>query len=295
MDHHCVFNPFLASEDAETLDVIFRGTEQEIEPHAAQWLQSGKGLLSQNACNAGLKVRPTEADLAELGPTFQNRWKTYFENAPDKPLLYLGLFAAYGGMDPAAPLRKYFSMAYFSGYPASIGRVHITAAQDPYAQQDFEPGFLDDPSDLDLLRLGYKRGRELARRSRFYQGELESGHPPFSKDSQAAIQTSSGPVGIESADIIYTEEDNKIIDEFHRLNVATTWHSIGTCAMKAREQGGVVTERLDVYGVKNLKVADCSITPANVGANTYSTAVAIGEKAAVIIAEDLGIKGVTTC
>jgi len=35
-----------------------------------------------------------------------------------------------------------------------------------------------------------------------------------------------------------------------------------------------------------------SITPGNVGANTYNTAIAIGEKAAVIIAEDLGIKGV---
>ena len=82
--------------------------------------------------------------------------------------------------------------------------------------------------------------------------------------------------------------------------------------MKAREQGGVVDERLNVYGVQNLKVAgkylpffcfekrnwykskllssDCSIAPGNVGANTYNTAIAIGEKAAIIIAEDLGIK-----
>ena len=35
---------------------------------------------------------------------------------------------------------------------------------------------------------------------------------------------------------------------------------------------------------------DCSIAPGNVGANTYNTAIAIGEKAAVLIAEDLGIK-----
>jgi len=83
--------------------------------------------------------------------------------------------------------------------------------------------------------------------------------------------------------------------------------------MKPREQGGVVDERLNVYGVRNLKIAgnypntlakklenkllnpflsDCSIAPGNVGANTYNTAIAIGEKAAVIIAEDLGIKGV---
>jgi alcohol oxidase len=32
--------------------------------------------------------------------------------------------------------------------------------------------------------------------------------------------------------------------------------------------------------------------PSNVAANTYDTAVGIGEKAAVIIAQDLGIKGV---
>ena len=36
---------------------------------------------------------------------------------------------------------------------------------------------------------------------------------------------------------------------------------------------------------------DCSIAPANVGANTYNTALAIGEKAAMIIAEDLEIGG----
>ena len=88
--------------------------------------------------------------------------------------------------------------------------------------------------------------------------------------------------------------------------------------MKPREQDGVVDERLNVYGVQNLKVAgndptifakvwyifepslffsfffsDLSIAPGNVGANTYNTAIAVGEKAAVIIAEDLGIKGVT--
>jgi alcohol oxidase len=67
---------------------------------------------------------------------------------------------------------------------------------------------------------------------------------------------------------------------------------LGTCAMKPRVRGGVVDPRLNVYGVQGLKVADLSIGPANVSANTYSTALVIGEKAAVIIAEELGIKGV---
>ena len=54
-----------------------------------------------------------------------------------------------------------------------------------------------------------------------------------------------------------------------------------------------------IFSEEKLKIltfffSDCSIAPGNVGANTYNTAIAIGEKAAVIIAEDLGISGITS-
>ena len=61
---------------------------------------------------------------------------------------------------------------------------------------------------------------------------------------------------------------------------------------EAARASGVVDSRLNVYGIRGLKVADLSIGPGNVSANTYSTAPVIREKAAVIIAEELGIKGV---
>jgi alcohol oxidase len=54
---------------------------------------------------------------------------------------------------------------------------------------------------------------------------------------------------------------------------------------------GVLDERLNVHGVQGLKVADLSICPDNVGCNTYSTALLIGEKAAMLVAEDLGYSG----
>ncbi|KAL1738106.1 glucose-methanol-choline oxidoreductase [Schizophyllum fasciatum] len=60
--------------------------------------------------------------------------------------------------------------------------------------------------------------------------------------------------------------------------------------MMPREKNGVVDSKLNVYGTRNLKICDLSIAPANVGANTYSTALTIGEKSALIIAEELGIK-----
>jgi alcohol oxidase len=74
-----------------------------------------------------------------------------------------------------------------------------------------------------------------------------------------------------------------------------------TCAMKARDKGGVVDNELNMYGTQNLKVAglsllergflalDMSIAPANTSANTYSTALVIGEKTAMIIGKQLGL------
>lgn len=54
---------------------------------------------------------------------------------------------------------------------------------------------------------------------------------------------------------------------------------------------GVLDPRLNVWGTKGLKVADLSICPDNVGCNTYSTALLIGEKCAMLVAEDLGYSG----
>ncbi|CCC08667.1 unnamed protein product [Sordaria macrospora k-hell] len=94
----------------------------------------------------------------------------------------------------------------------------------------------------------------------------------------------------------YSDKDIKAVEDWVKRHVETTWHCLGTCSMAPREgnsivKHGVLDERLNVHGVKGLKVADLSICPDNVGCNTYSTALLIGEKAAVLVAEDLGYSG----
>lgn|SRR6478735_1138212 len=84
--------------------------------------------------------------------------------------------------------------------------------------------------------------------------------------------------------------------EWVKRHTESTWHCLGTCSMAPKEgnsivKHGVLDERLNVHGVKGLKVADLSICPDNVGCNTYSTALLIGEKAAMLVAEDLGYSG----
>ena len=56
--------------------------------------------------------------------------------------------------------------------------------------------------------------------------------------------------------------------------------------MKPREQGGVVDERLVVYGVKGLRVVDASIIPLHICSHPQATIYAIAEKAASMILED---------
>ncbi|KAI9805756.1 MAG: Alternative oxidase, mitochondrial precursor [Piccolia ochrophora] len=97
-------------------------------------------------------------------------------------------------------------------------------------------------------------------------------------------------------DLVYSEKDLKEVEEWVKRHVETTWHSLGTCSMAPKEgnsivKHGVLDERLNVHDVKGLKCADLSICPDNVGCNTYSTALLIGEKAAMLVAEDLGYSG----
>jgi choline dehydrogenase-like flavoprotein len=63
-------------------------------------------------------------------------------------------------------------------------------------------------------------------------------------------------------------------------------HPCGTAGMMPRELGGVVDERLRVYGVRGLRVVDASILPVIVAANLQATMYAVAEKAADIIKGD---------
>lgn len=90
-------------------------------------------------------------------------------------------------------------------------------------------------------------------------------------------------------DLVYSADDDAVLAKWLRETVASTWHSMGTCKMAPKGAGGVVDETLGVYGVEGLKIADLSIAPGNVGANTGNTAFMVGEKAAEIFIAELGL------
>ena len=186
---------------------------------------------------------------------------------------------------------EYISMANWTAYPYSRGHIHITGPNlsDPI---DFDVGYLKDANDIDLKKhiWAYKTQREMFRRMNIFRGELASSHPRFPSGSKAAvIEKADGPVPDDTKPIEYTAEDDKAIEQHVRETVGTTWHSLGTCKISPREKGGVVDANLNVYGIKGLKLADLSVPPKNVGANTNNTAFMIGEKAADIFIRELGL------
>lgn len=122
-----------------------------------------------------------------------------------------------------------------------------------------------------------------------YRGEIASCHPPFASNSGAALVKLDEPLPADAPAIKYSAEDDAVLETWVREHVSTAWHAIGTCKMLPRAQLGVVDASLSVYGVSGLKIADLSIVPKNVAANTNNTALAIGEKAADIFIRELGL------
>ncbi|KAI1477933.1 putative alcohol oxidase [Daldinia eschscholtzii] len=283
-DHHIIGYPYRSSLNPdESHDAINGGRFNMEDPETRK-------LLGWNAADITCKLRPTESDVAALGPDFQKVWEKEWKHNPNKPMVVMAAYNAFPGVPIGLPVAQYFGHNIFTPYPFSRGHVHITG---PNLEDkiDFESGFFADAGEIDIkmCRWAYKVQREIARRRSVYRGEVARGHPPFAASSKAAIIETEEPLPPPVSNIEYTAEDDAVIDQFLRENVQTTWHSLGTCKMNRREDLGVVDAKLNVYGVGSLKVADLSILPRNIGAHAANMAMVIGEKAADLVIEELGL------
>jgi alcohol oxidase len=86
-DHHLITYPYYSSlNEDETLDGLVSG---RLDATAA--IQSNASILGWNAQDVTGKLRPTDAEVSELGAAFQAVWDKEYKENTNKPLLLTAL------------------------------------------------------------------------------------------------------------------------------------------------------------------------------------------------------------
>ena len=253
MDHHFTRAKYKSTAGPEyTLDGLWSQ-----RTNAADLMVESPGIMGWNSGVLIGKIRPSLAELETMDVLFKDMYKQDY-TSPERPLLLISGTAS--SIGPPLPPGQYVGFAFAVAYGRSRGYIHVSgkAITD---KPDFDCGTLSHSGDLTTLTWGYKKTREVARRMKTYDGAFAPSHPVFSKDSDANLDTDDALIRSQGADksnltdIVYSEEDDKAIEDFVRQTAGTLWHYGGTCAMKPQEDGGVVRKDLSVYGVSGLKIA----------------------------------------
>lgn len=140
-------------------------------------------------------------------------------------------------------------------HPLSRGTIELNATDPYFGTPVVDYRALSNPADVDIQV-------EFIRFTRRY----------FTETRLAQY----GPIEFMPGANVTSDED---LAQAVRSQVSpTTFHPVGTAAMMPRELGGVVNEKLLVYGVENLSVVDASVEPELPGAYTQQPVYAVAEK-----------------
>ena len=193
----------------------------------------------------------------------------------------LGESGGFVKLDPAAPapeLQYHFGPDWFIRHgfetPAghgftilaglvgtkSVGELTLLSS-DPFAAPAIDFACLEEAEDVNVLLAGVKLGRRIA--------------------AAAPLDPFRGAEFLPGEQVVSDDDLFHFIREF----ATTIYHPAGSCKM-GRDRLAVVDERLRVHGIAGLRVADASIMPRIINANTNAPCIMIGEKAAAMILED---------
>jgi choline dehydrogenase len=76
--------------------------------------------------------------------------------------------------------------------------------------------------------------------------------------------------------------------QYYREEAGSIYHLCGSCAMGPDPATAVVSNRLKVHGIDNLRVVDASIFPNVTSGNINAPTMMVAEKGAAMILEDAG-------
>ncbi|RUZ77961.1 glucose-methanol-choline oxidoreductase [Mesorhizobium sp. M7A.F.Ca.US.006.01.1.1] len=210
-----------------------------------KYLFFGKGLLSICSATAHTVMRSTPD---EVSPDLKLQLQPFSgkDRYARRPQ---------DGLDPHSG----FTVGIMALKPKSRGWVHAASA-DPMVYPRIDPKYLDDPDDAHVLLAGIKAVRRVA------------SYPSLRR--MIVRETRPG-------DAAATDEE---LLDYIRETTQTTWHVVGSCSMGADTTNSVVDPKLRVHGIDRLRVVDSSVFPTIPSSNTNAPTIALGERAADIIA-----------
>ena len=154
--------------------------------------------------------------------------------------------------------------------PRSRGRLFLTSS-DPSVKPSLDFRYFTDPEGYDAATIvaGFKAAREIAKQA------------PFSDWIKREV--APGPA-IQS---------DEALSEYGRRVAHTVYHPAGTTKMGdvSEDPNAVVDPELKVKGLQGLRIADAGVFPEMPSINPMLTVLAIGERAAELIAQQWGWKG----
>ena len=138
-----------------------------------------------------------------------------------------------------------------------------------------------------MLVYGFKNLRKILNST--FMAQYTIGPDAGEVSPGASVQTDEEIIEWARFPLGEDQDANSMRRSYIRSAGSTAYHACGTCAMKPRDQGGVVDDRLRVYGVPNLRVVDTSIFPIIPDAHSMGATYMVAEKAADMIKQDWGL------
>lgn len=289
---------FEANDDVGTIDAFFRQEPDAVGAALQDYGTKGTGPMSTSnmitMAQLPLPEFSTEEGRKELdqlfvaldtdaktqtqtplsaSPAYLSAHKEFVRSILTDPSEGLGNYvfgSAYAPFDAPDPNYrapgKHVSVAIELSHPLSRGSVHVTSA-DAAMHAGTSQGvavdcrYLSNPLDLEVL----------ARQVRFTEDIITRAEPmarhlkPYTKR--------------------FTDLDKA--RDYVRRTADGAYHYTGTCSMMPRHLGGVVDDRLRVYGTSNLRVLDASIMPLEPTANPQAVVYGVAELGASFIKDHL--------
>ncbi|GGK32651.1 GMC oxidoreductase [Deinococcus malanensis] len=151
----------------------------------------------------------------------------------------------------------HFSVGPVLVAPYSRGRITL-ASDNPLVAPVIDPGYLSDDRDLCRLIAGVRQARVIAQAA------------PLAHSCRHEVLPGTDA------------QDDPALEAFVREECSTLYHPVGTAALGEGDHT-VVNRDLAVHGTQGLWVADASVMPQVIRANTNATSMMIGERAAELI------------